>query len=101
MRGGFLHNQVLIGSLRREAQRHGAIINDEVRVTTDDGATGFIDLVITAGPRRIACDGTSPRQTARTPTNSGSWLPTSESHGRLAVSSCAARRAGFDPKYSF
>jgi hypothetical protein len=55
MRGGFLHNQVLVGRLRQVAQECGAVVHLEVPVRID-GVVNYIDLVLEKGAQVTICE---------------------------------------------
>ena len=55
MRGGFLHNEVLVKTMERVAFRHGATVEQEAP-TGEGRKVGFIDLLITYRGCRIAVE---------------------------------------------
>lgn len=55
MRGGFLHNEVLIGPLRREAQRHGLQSATEAPVRLADQIC-YVDLLLNLEGKCIAVE---------------------------------------------
>ena len=55
MRGGYLHNQVLIGTLQRDAKALGCETQLEVPVQVQD-SVWFIDLVVRSGSVLIAVE---------------------------------------------
>ena len=55
MRGGYLHNMLLIGSVQEECARRGIKTATEVKVS-DGNRTGYIDLVMEVDGYRIAVE---------------------------------------------
>ena len=55
MRGGYLHNMLLIGSVQEECARRGINTATEVKVS-DGNRTGYIDLVMEIDGYRIAVE---------------------------------------------
>jgi hypothetical protein len=55
MRGGFLHNEVLVKRLRQMAQECGAAVHLEAPVRID-GVVNYIDLAIEKGGQVTVCE---------------------------------------------
>lgn len=55
MRGGFLHNSVLLDPLEDHFVRLGADVHREFMVRSDQ-LLGFVDLFVVLGRHRIACE---------------------------------------------
>jgi len=55
MRGGFLHNEVLVRRLRQVAQECGAVVHLEAPVRID-GVVNYIDLAIEKGGQVTVCE---------------------------------------------
>jgi hypothetical protein len=55
VRGGFVHNRVLVDSIRKLAVAHGAAVSEEHRVSVG-GKPGFVDLMIQIPSAVVVCE---------------------------------------------
>jgi hypothetical protein len=56
MRGGYVHNNVLIGPVEEHFRRLGATVRREYPVRLAGGSPSFVDLFVELGGHRVACE---------------------------------------------